>query len=419
MPPEWPEYLAAVDEPPAAEDVRVAAEAYMVKHNLMDPRQAAGLEVKDIQAMEGWETLPPPVRALLGRTMWEVNKTVRSSTKPSRCPQWQAGPSEVAKVHMPNCEPMRATLKAMMGYPQRQVDDDQVQEACRAVKVNLNIKAKLINAGMPMVPEDMVEEEHVFRVIKHFADKAAKGSGPQIIYVDISREPVYGMGTTTGARAGYGGHRMDANGIPLWAPSVSQYHGCWASNQVIRTLPQWLMAYVRMLVAMTTCGMMDMQFWITHMYTVLKVAQSDEADGGLAEEAKGYLAVMYDDCRRQEWADQARQCPHKMDMQAEASLVNGHTMVQARVRLADVMQSMKVQKQAEMEHMGLMPVYTEQWGTQEDWYQPQKPQKQQQQKKMPKSKEKAQNFFLKCKEWKQAKQKEARSQAQQWAWSAN
>ena len=69
MSPGWPGYLEAVDEPSAAKDVRVAAEAYMAKHNLMDPRQAAGLEVKDIQAMKGWEKLPPPVQALLGRTM--------------------------------------------------------------------------------------------------------------------------------------------------------------------------------------------------------------------------------------------------------------------------------------------------------------------------------------------------------------
>ena len=166
MPPEWPEYLAAVDEPPAADAVRIAAEAYMVKRNLMDPRQAAGLEVKDIQAMEGWESLSPLARALLTRTMWEVNNTVRTATKPSRCPQWQADPSEVAKVHMANCEPMRGALRALMGHPLRQVDEAQLQEACGAAKVDLNIKALLVTAGLPEVPEDMVEEDHVFRMLK-------------------------------------------------------------------------------------------------------------------------------------------------------------------------------------------------------------------------------------------------------------
>ena len=58
---------------------------------------------------------------------------------------------------------MKTALKAMMGYPQRQVDDNQIQEACRAVKVNLNVKAMLITAGMPDVPEDMAEKDHVFR----------------------------------------------------------------------------------------------------------------------------------------------------------------------------------------------------------------------------------------------------------------
>jgi hypothetical protein len=98
-------------------------------------------------------------------------------------------------------------------------------------------------------------------------------------------------------------------------------------------------------------------------------------------------------------------------MQAEASLVNERTLVQARVKLADVMQAMKVQKLSEM--------HTEQWGTPADWYQTQEPQKPQQQKKMPKSKQKAQDFFLKCKKWKQEKQNEARDQALKWAWSAN
>ena len=419
MPPEWPEYLEAVDETPAAVEIREAAEVYMVKHNLKDPRQAAGLAEKDLKAMEGWESLSPPVRALLVRTMWHVNKTVRASTRPNGGPQWQAGPAEVAKVHMPNCEPMREHLMALMGHPHRKVDEAQVQEACCAVKVHLNIKELLVNADMPEVPYDMVEEEHVYRVIKHFTDKAAKGSGPQFIYVDISREPAYGMGTMTGASAGYGGHSLDVSGIPLWTLSASQYRGCCASNRVIRSLPQWLMAYVRMLVAMTTCGMQDMQFWITHMYTVLKIAQQDEATGGLEEETKGYLAVMYDDCRRQEWADQAEQHPHKMDMQAEASQVNEHTMVKARATLASVMQSMKVQKEDEMQRMSLMRLYAQQWGVQGNWYQPQPQQKQQLQKKVPKSKLKAQDFFEKCRKWKAEKHKEAKMQAQHWAFSPN
>ena len=151
---------------------------------------------------------------------------------------------------------------------------------------------------------------------------------------------------------------MDANAISLWTTSASRGHGGCASNRAIRTLPQWLMAYVRMLVAMTTCGMMDMQFWLSHMYTVLKVATLDDKEGGLTEETRGYLAVMYDDCRRQAWADQTQQDPHTMDMRVEAGLISEHTMVQARVRLADVMQAIRVQKLAEMEHMGIVPVHT-------------------------------------------------------------
>ena len=178
------------------------------------------------------------------------------------------------------------------------------------------------------------------------------------------------------------------------------------------------MAYVRMLVAMTTCGMMDMQFWLSHMYTVLKVATLDDKEGGLTEETRGYLAVLYDDCRRQAWADQRQQGPHTRDMRVEAGLICEHTMVQARVKLADVMQAMRVQKLAEMEHMDIVPVYTQQWDAQASWCQLPQLLQQKQQTKIPKSKAKAQKFFQKCKEWKQEKQKEARQQEQQWAWSS-
>ena len=88
-------------------------------------------------------------------------------------------------------------------------------------------------------------------------------------------------------------------------------------------------------------------------------------------------------------------------------------------KLAEVMQAMKAHREDEMQRMGLMATYTEQWGVQENWYQPQQPQKLKQQKKVPRSKLKAQEFFEKCRLWKVEKQKEAKLQAQQWAWSAN
>jgi hypothetical protein len=212
---------------------------------------------------------------------------------------------------------------------------------------------------------------------------------------------------------------MDAHGIPLWTPSVSQCQGCCDSNRIIRTLPQWMVAYVRMLVVMPTCGMQDMQFWLTHMTTIMKIAQQDDQAEGLSEETKGYLAVMYDDCQRQDWANRTTRGDPTLDMQKEAGQIQRHTMAEARANLAVAMQAMKIHKEDVMQCMGHETAYTEPWLVHTGWQAPEKQQKSQPKDKVSRSRQKAQLFFERCRLWKLENGKKSQQHEQHWAWSPN
>ena len=48
MPPGWEDYLAAIDDPPAAAEDREAAQWFMEKNRVGEPRKAVGLTVKDL-----------------------------------------------------------------------------------------------------------------------------------------------------------------------------------------------------------------------------------------------------------------------------------------------------------------------------------------------------------------------------------
>ena len=175
-----------------------------------------------------------------------------------------------------------------------------------------------------------------------------------------------------------------------------------------------------MLVAMTTCGMQDMQFWLTYMMTIVKIAQEDAQAEGLSEDTKGYLAVTYDDQQRRDWADRAGRGDPTLDRRKEAGQVQSHIMVEARTRLAVTMQAMRVHKEAVMQGMSGMAVYTEPWMLHTGWQTPKKPQKSRApEKKVSRSREKAQLFFERCRLWKLENGKKAQSHDPYWAWSTN
>ena len=331
-PSDWADFLTSVDAQVPSQVILQRAVEFLVKEcGLKGPSQAIGIQLDDLRCHPKWPSDCLATVAFLGRTANALKGLLAASAvaPPAR---------NTATLARPEAdEVLRNSLQVVTGG---QASAAALAEAL--VEAQPNTAGLLTAAGLGDVPSLMLPTVEVFRVMTSEVRTAKRDGRTAYVFCDLTGDPFRPVWLTAEAVGGRA-TTADAGSYEVGSGTGSQLeraltralrHAYLAGGgRFFRSLQQWQLCYQRFMVAAVATEMLTWAHLLAHQASVARIAESHaNAQQGI------YLAILYDELARKQWAMRAAR-GEIVDLLQEAHIPPTELVAAAQSRLHSVLQT--------------------------------------------------------------------------------
>ena len=323
----WDDFLLSVDMPPAV-DVLERLARWLIKAGLLTPESCSGLDESDLK----WSEL-----ADLGERTF-CRRAVRAAIEAEGIKAEIARAQKMVKVQSVVAQGGPTLLSSeMMEVMGTEASAVSIALALQHGGKSVDVATKLKNVGVGNLGFHLQVDVPVWQLMASETEQAKIDGRVGFSYIDFTSKamlPVWMPADTIGGRvsgtSNWQGAECAAGTIQALERALkSATH----TPKFFRSLAQWTAVYSRYMVTAVASEQLTWAIASAHMDVIMRISEEARASGN-----SQYLAILYDDLLRRDWANRAMKKDPALNISAESMVINREIFEIAKTRLSQVLE---------------------------------------------------------------------------------
>ncbi|CAK9045136.1 unnamed protein product [Durusdinium trenchii] len=312
----WNDLISSTETVKPADDVLKEAVQFLVDvAKLPNPNAASGVAEADLDKLQLPASLPASalIRCLV-RSVEALDK--------ARLAQATAK-SALAST------PVSAKLLASALAPSKVPDVADLLQQCGLSKLGFHVQA----------------DQSLYTTLQVASEEAKAQSRVPFTYVDLTSKEVLPLWLPADSVGGKFTLRDEEESKLVGHHSIGSLSdlskalkGATATPRFFRNVQQWVAAFVRYATTAVATGQMTWPVVFGHLDVILQICEQEKIKGRAP-----YLAFLYDDLLRRQWARRADKRDPSLDIAMESQKIDKDILELARQRLSQVLQEVGIQ----------------------------------------------------------------------------
>ena len=312
----WNDLISSTETVKPADDVLKEAVQFLVDvAKLPNPNAASGVAEADLDKLQLPASLP--ASAL-------IRRLVRSVEALDKARLAQA----TAKSALAST-PVSAKLLASALAPSKVPDVADLLQQCGLSKLGFHVQA----------------DQSLYTTLQVASEEAKAQSRVPFTYVDLTSKEVLPLWLPADSVGGKFTLRDEEESKLVGHHSIGSLSdlskalkGATATPRFFRNVQQWVAAFVRYATTAVATGQMTWPVVFGHLDVILQICEQEKIKGRAP-----YLAFLYDDLLRRQWARRADKRDPSLDIAMESQKIDKDILELARQRLSQVLQEVGIQ----------------------------------------------------------------------------
>ena len=329
---QWKVFFQTVDTPPADEVLERVAQ-WLIKVGLATPEDCAGLVETDLNY---GEISVIPERTFARRAVRmaieaeSIKLEIAKAGRAVGASQQQAlVPSGVVSQPL-----LSADMAEVMGSDASAL---AIATAIQHGSKSVDVTAKLAAAGAQGLGFHLQVDSPVWQLLAAEFEAAKIDGRTAFSYVDLTSKallPVWLPADAVGGKSAGASDWQSGEAVAGTIQSLEKaLRAATKTPKFFRSLAQWTAVFSRYAVAAVSMEHLNWATVMAHIDTVMRISEEARAAG-----ESQYLAIVYDDLVRRDWAGRAIKRDPALKIPDEALVINKEIIGIARTRLAQVLE---------------------------------------------------------------------------------
>ena len=330
---DWKSFFATVDTPPA-DDVLERLASWLGKCGVATPMDCSGLAESDLD----WKEITAiPERTFARRAVRmaiEADLIKSEVAKASRIGSASVKQPAVVSSAVAHQPLLSSDMVEVMGSDASALSiASAIQHGSQAVDVS----AKLAVAGAQGLGFHLQVDSPVWQLLAAECESAKIDGRTAFSYVDLTSKamlPVWMPADAVGGKLAGSSDWAVGDGTAGTIQALEKaLKAATQTPKFFRSLAQWTAVFSRYSVAAVSMGHLNWATVMAHIDVVMRISEESRVAG-----ASQYLAIIYDDLIRRDWAGRAIKRDPALNIPVEALIMNKEVFEVAKTRLSQVLE---------------------------------------------------------------------------------